>query len=75
MADVHRKNLRVIASGCAGFDRLYQPFCDQALGKLTLCIFKTENRPPASGVERAFELVLIHFAQIRSQATASQLAI
>ena len=61
MADVHRKNLCVVARRCPGFDRLHQPFCDQAFGKLTLCVFETENRPPASGIEQAFELVLIHF--------------
>src|SRR6266702_2364757 len=51
MADVHCQNLCVVAGGCPGFDRFYQPFGDQAFRKFTLCVFETENRPAASGIE------------------------
>ena len=35
--------------------------CMDDVQSLLRYVFETENRPPASGIEQAFELVLIHF--------------
>ena len=62
----YRQHLGVIARHSAGFDRLHQPFRNQAFGKLTLRVVKTENREVFSCVQQTLKFVLLGAASIHS---------
>ena len=61
---VDGEHLGVIADDCSGVDRFGQPFCDQALGEFTLCVFVVENRPLVAGVEGALHALEFHLTEV-----------
>ena len=75
MADIHGQHLGVIANHRPSFYSLDQPLGNQSLGKLTLRVFVTENRPAPSRVQQALELALILMAGISLQLASAQMAI